>query len=228
MTELRKQIITDLTTDAEVETNTDQDTNIDGKSGLISLAGLYARLAADKVKIIGADPSTHGLLVMQYDHHEIHEGEHYFMDEVFDLAINNVADIRVTTPNTTKWAHMLINFDTEVEYEYYLYEGVTITVAGTAYVPRNSNRNSGNASGLAIDYITNASVANANADTGVGAATALYHDLIGSGSKLAGSAGAERAEIILKQNTIYDMRLIANAAGYINAHMAWYEHTAKD
>jgi len=226
MTELRKNIITDLTTDAAVGTNDDDDTNLDGESGLITLAALYGRLDADKIKPLRIDPSTHSLQIIDYDHHEIHGGSHYFIEDVVDLSINNVYDLQWTTPATTKWAHFTFRLQVEAETNWYIYEGATIAVAGTAITARNNDRNSGNASGMTIAGITNTSVANANADTAVAAATQLAHGIAGAGKD---AGNAERSnEIILRQNTIYCFRAIATAAGFVNFRVEWYEHTAKD
>jgi hypothetical protein len=172
------------------------------------------------------DASTHAMQTIEYEHHEIHSGSHYFIDDVVDLAINNVLDIQWTTPNTTQWAHLTFNLATEAETEWYAYEGVTINTPGTAVTPPNSDRNSGNTSNATIATITNTSVANANADTAVAGATQIAHGIVGAGR----NGGFERRdrEIILKQNSIYSFRAIANAAGYINFVINWYEHTNKD
>jgi hypothetical protein len=161
--------------------------------------------------------------VITYQHHKIHEGDTYIINEAYDLAINNVIDIRITTPNTTKWAHWVLEFDTESEYEFWFYEVAVITVAGSAYTPINLNRNSVNTSVLAVDIITNASLALANADTDVTGATTLMHGFAGAG-KTTGGSQSIREEFILKQNTIYGFRAVANAAGWIHENMAWYEH----
>lgn len=175
---------------------------------------------------IGVDNTTGSINVIDYPHHEIHSGRTFIVNEAFDLAINNVIDIRITTPNTTRWAHFVLNFDTESEYEWWWYETAVISVAGTAYTPRNLNRNSSNVAGVAADIITNTSLALANADTDVTGATILMHGYSGSG-KTEGGQGGVREEFILKQNTIYDFRGVANAAGWIHGNMSWYEHVDK-
>ena len=51
--------------------------------------------------------------------------------------------------------------------------------------------------------------------------------LLSSGISGAGRTGGEAErdnEIIMKQNTLYVFRATANAAGYINFDMDWYEH----
>jgi hypothetical protein len=131
--------------------------------------------------------------------------------------------LQFTTPDTTAWTHLVFSIDCEAETEWYIYEGVTINVAGTAITPRNNDRNSSNTSGNTLAGITNTSVANANADTAVAGATVIEHGIVGAG-KTGGSESRSR-ELILKQNTVYCMRAIANAAGYTDFIMSWYEHT---
>ena len=173
------------------------------------------------------DQSTASLMVVDYAHHEIHSGSSFLMNDVFTLAINAVVDIRITTPNTAKWAHFVMEFDTSSEFEFYFYETAVISTVGTAFTPINRNRNSATASVVSIDYITNTSLALANADTDVTGATTIIHGISGSGRTEGGSAST-RHEIILKQNKIYCFRAIANAAGWIHGEFNWYEHTARN
>ena len=172
------------------------------------------------------DEITDALTCIEYEHHEIHEGESYEYSEVRDQTIDHVWDIQITTPNTTKWAHFTFEFDSEKETDWYFYENPVIVLAGTAVTPLNHNRNSTNTTGLVIKTITNTTTGNANADTTVAAATLLMHGISGDGKK-AGGQGGSRHEWILDQNQDYVLRFIATAAGYVNYHLDWYEHTSK-
>jgi len=169
------------------------------------------------------DASTSSIQTVTYEHHEIHSGSHYFVRGYQDLAINNVLDFTWLMPNTTTWCHWTWHIETESETNWLVYEGVTATnPLANAVTPLNSNRNSTNTSGTTMKYEKQANLAAANADTNVGAATLLSSGISGAG-KTAGRA--ERAnEMIMKQNTLYCLRAIATAAGYINFTMEWYEH----
>jgi hypothetical protein len=172
------------------------------------------------------DSSTHTLQTIEYEHHEIHEGSHFFVDGVQDLSINQVLDFTFTTPNTTTWSHLTWKFDTESETAWYIYEGATATNAlANSITPRNNNRNSATTSVNTLKYEVQADLATANADTNVSSATLLQSGISGAG-KTVGDDKRER-ELILKQNTIYCMRAIASTAGYIYFHMGWYEHANK-
>jgi len=174
----------------------------------------------------GIDSSTETLQVIEYDHHEIHSGSHYTICDYADLAINSVFDMQWTTPNTTKWAHFTYNLSCEAETEWIIYEGATINVAGTTVTPINNNRNSANTSGMTIATISNTSLALANADTAVAGATLLERGIVGA--RRSGGITSRSGELVLKQNTIYCFRSIANAAGYVNFCVDFYEHTNKN
>ncbi len=155
-------------------------------------------------------------------HYQIHNGGHYELKDVIDLSINNVRDIQITTPDTAKWAHMTIAFDSENECEWFLYRNVSIVLAGSASNVQNSHHNSDKTSDLIVKHIDNASVSAANDDTAVAGATVIHHGITGTGQKAGGHD--HNIEIILKQGEDYTLRFIANAAGYINYHLTWYEH----
>lgn len=174
----------------------------------------------------GIDKTTNAQYHIDYEHHEIHAGSHYYLEDVQDLALNNVFDLQWVTSNSAKWEHLTFILNCESETEWYIYEGASIVNAGSVITPVNNNRNSTNTSLATITSQSNTSVANANIDTPVAAATELNHGIIGAGRE-GGITGRDK-EIILKQNTIYCMRAIANAAGYVNFYVSWYEHTSKN
>lgn len=172
------------------------------------------------------DSATTAQMIVDYAHHEVHSGSHFFVKGYQDLAINNVLDFTFTTPDSAKWIHWLWDIQTESETNWLIYEGATVTnPLANAVTPLNSNRNSATASVAALRYELQATLAAANGDTNVGGATLISSGISGAGK---GGAGVARrdSEIILKQNTIYCMRAIATAAGYINFDMQWYEHTS--
>ena len=169
------------------------------------------------------DSTTNAALTIDYQHHEIHDGDHFFIEQVVDISINNVYDIQWTTPNTTKWEHFVLELNCSAETLWYIYEGATILTAGTAKPTFNNNRNSIKTSTATLAVIANTTLANANLDTAVAGATEIAHGITGAG-RTGGNTIRDR-EIILKQNTIYCIRFIATAAGYVNYFMSWYEHT---
>lgn len=178
----------------------------------------------DEVRI---DASTNALEVIDYEHHEIHAGSHYFTLGYQDLAINNVLDFTWLMPNITKWIHWLWKISTESETLWQVYENVVATnpLANTI-TPYNSNRNSGNASGTVMKFELQANLAAANADTAVGGATLIASGISGSGK--AAGFDARTREVVLDQNILYCLRATASVAGFINFDMQWYEHTDRN
>ena len=173
------------------------------------------------------DSSTHALMRISYQHHEIHDGNNYNIFGTQSLAINNVYDVQWTTPDTAVEPHFTWEFITDDTTDLFIYEGASIVLAGTAITPINNNRNSSNTSGQTIKGISNASVALANADTAVAGATTIYSQRL-FGSNFSAHHQIHGEEIILKRNTIYCMRAVAIAAANISFLCSWYEHTAKD
>jgi len=210
----------------ESQLNTAFTDNLDGKYGQISASALYGRVDDTLLVPLKVDGSTQDMQVVIHEHAKIHGGDHYIISDVVDLAINNVFDIQFTTPNTTKWGHFVFKISAESETEWYIYENVTINLAGTTITPINNNRNSANTSAMTVAGISNTSVANANTDTAVAGALQVEHGIIGAGR----DAGADDrdAELVLKQNEDYTIRFIATAAGYVDYVLSWYEHTDKN
>lgn len=169
------------------------------------------------------DLSTDAPICISYPHYEIHNGDHYDLKDVVDLANGAVRDIQITTPDSEKWAHIVFDFFSENECEWFLYRNVTIELAGSAANVQNLHHNSAKTSDLVIKHIDNSSVANANADTAVAGATVIQHGITGTGQRSGGYSHA--LEFILKQNEDYALRFIASAAGYVDYHFDWYEHT---
>ena len=130
----------------------------------------------EKVRI---DASTSSLQVMDYEHHEIHSGSHYFVIGYQDLSVNNVLDFTWQMPDTTKWIHWAWKITTEAETLWQVYENVVATnPLANAITPYNSNRNSGNTSGTTMKFELQTNLAGANADTdvsGEGRVTRQWH-----------------------------------------------------
>lgn len=187
---------------------------------------IYGKTGDSTFQVPRVDATTHSLQTIDYEHHEIHSGSHYFVDGVQDLSINQVLDFTFTTPNTTSWTHLIWKISTESETAWYVYENVVATNAlANAITPYNNNRNSLNTSGNTLKYEVQANLATANADTNVSDAILLQSGISGTGKEQGDSE--RNRELILKQNTTYCLRAIATAAGFIDFHMSWYEHTSK-
>ena len=175
--------------------------------------------------IIGIDEATRVITTIEYEHHEIHSGNTFSEVETVELPNAAVRDIQITTSNTTEWAHFFFSFSTESEVEWYFYRGVNILATDSVVFPFNSDHNSLHPSTIGMGISDAAGVVAANAKTAVAASTEIYHGFIGAGKDAGGYDHGH--EIILRQNEAYSIRFIAGAAGYVNYHIDWYEHTNK-
>ena len=167
----------------------------------------------------GIDASTESIQTISYEHHEIHAGSHfYYCDYQMGNASGAIINFVITTPNTTKWAHLVFDAYSSEGSTLEVYEGATGVVGGTSITPRNNNRNSLTASTMTL-------VKDPASIAGDGARAAGY--LVG-GTRAPGSESRDR-EIILKQNTTYLLRITSLAnSNDISWCAEWYEHTDKN
>ena len=163
------------------------------------------------------DETTRSVNTIGYEHHEIHSGSHYFIcDYDSSIAINETIQFVVTTPNTTKWTHLILDFSSTLGCSLDIYEGSSSVVGGSPATPINNNRNSLNTSSLTI----------IKDPTSLTDGTKIAGYLAGA-NKTGGASERER-EIILKQNTTYLFRFTSLSNGNaISFCGEWYEHTNK-
>ncbi len=177
---------------------------------------------ADKESNITLDDSSYALNAISYEHHEIHSGSSYHVD----LSTANLGgetgdqlQLSFTTPNTTKWLHMVAQSYGSGQHLFTMREAPTGGLTGgTAVTPLNRNRNSIKTS-IVTDMKNGAS-----AGTG---GTILTSQDLGQGS---GNEGTSRGitEWILKQNTVYAFRVYDTTNIQAVLTLDWYEHTDKE
>ena len=188
-----------------------------GEQGQTAVGG---KIADNDVRIAYVDPITHTLMTIDYVHHEIHEGDHFLYTDAVTLGEAGVQNYHITTPNTTKWAHMIFVVDGSAITQVELYEG-TDKAGDTDVVAGNSNRNSTTAATLVIKK---------GLTGGTSDGTRLHIYKGGSATNQSrGEAGTRNdEELILKQNTKYILRITSGTASNLcNVRMSWYEHTNK-
>jgi hypothetical protein len=167
------------------------------------------------------DRSTYALNTIDYAHHEIHSGSFYSAGTITDLASGGTVQIMMTTPNTTKWLHLLGLVEVESESLVKWYENPTSPSAGAALPAMNHNRNSSNVAGGSVA-----------GTVGVFSGTPgdlLFQYAMGSGRGVGGEI-REINEWVLKQNEQYILEVVNNASGasWTAISFAWYEHTDKE
>lgn len=161
------------------------------------------------------DPISGSRISIRHTHEEIHEGKTYSASHFLSIPATATQDYLVITPNTAIRCHMMAriwvdgNGITISEYE-----GATVSANGTSVTAFNKDRNSANAATAAIYRGPTV--------TGTGTAIRSFH--LGAGRD-AGTTDRAAEEWVLKQNTIYLFRIVADAAQAANfsVEFEWYE-----
>jgi len=179
-----------------------------GKHVLVDLDGVPAKI----------DNSSISLQVIDFQHHEIHEGDHYFVNGTATLDQDDTLDFAVQTPDSTTWAHMLFKISSTEQTTFQIFETSDYDADGSRVTAYNNDRNSSNTSILTI---TKDPTVNSNG-------TLLFEQSFGVTStptrSLSGETRADE-EIILKQNTKYIFRITSAANDNIVSYDGkWYEH----
>jgi len=166
------------------------------------------------------DDTTGALLTVDYAHHEVHSGSHYFYKDYYTIAKNGVKQFAIVTPNTTKWAHFTYDIDAvSSSVTIQIFEAPTVNTIGTSEPVRNRNRNY-NDTPTTLLY----------EDTTVTAdGIEIKATTVGAGKNSEGGASRDDQEIVLKQGTTYLIRITEGniASTMINFKVDWYEHTNK-
>ena len=179
------------------------------------------------------DRSTHGLIVIDYPHHEIHGGSSFSASGTVDLANAGTINIHVKTPNSTKYSHATFGVTTELEAAINLYEGFAPSgtadggTPGVAVTAFNRNRNS-SAANTTLVY-SGATVGTAGTAT-AGSLIFAYHHGGGTGAGRFGGQERGISEWMLKANTQYLFQVVnaTTSANYTAWQVDWYEHTNKE
>jgi len=170
------------------------------------------------------DASTGAIATIEYEHHEIHSGSSYmaWAMQKTSNADDKSTTVTLTTPNTTKWFHLIPFGETTGEAHFIVKEGVTIGTKTSDVTAYNRNRNSTKTSAGTLQYFDE------DATGEVTGGTQIYHEHLGAG-RTSADATTGRDEIILKQNESYSF-VIENEGAAANIHniiLNWYEHTDK-
>ncbi len=172
------------------------------------------------IQPIQLDRNTYALMTIDFSHHELHSGDHYFFQASHEIASAGTIVYLITTPNTDVYSHFIYTIDGSAILQATMYEGADRT-GTTAQTILNSNRNSANVSGIAIHL-------GVSAGTTDGTVIKTYNG--GAASAISRSSPTSRSdsELILKRNTKYLIRLTSGTDNNLcNVKFEWYEHTDK-
>jgi hypothetical protein len=191
-----------------------------GNFPAIETAYIYGKTGDSTYQMPRLDKYTHALNVMEYVHHEIHDGHAFMYHDVLDSLGTGVSqDYLITTPNTTAWLH--VSHDVELSgagtVEIYEAGDRTGTTLQTMY-----NRDRNNTS------LPNTGTIHKGTSGGTTDGTRIVYWKGGANQSKNSATHGTASEKILKQNTKYILRVTARAeATIVSVSIGWYEHVNK-
>ena len=170
-----------------------------------------------KWREVRIDTSTRSLQTIEYEHHEIHSGSHFYLGSYFSLANAATSTILAVVPNVEKVPHLIFELGGTQGTTFQIYEDAGGS-GGTPLSSENNNRASANTSSVVLS-------ANVSITT---AGTLFYAQSVGAGRT--GGSIQRAKELVLKADTGY-LFLFTNQSSSVNLVNyigEWYEHADKD
>jgi hypothetical protein len=185
------------------------------------VAYIYGKTGDTTYQMPRLDKYTHALNVMEYVHHEIHDGHAFMYHDVIDSLGTGVSqDYLITTPDTTAWLHISHDIELSGAGTVELFEAGnrTGTTLQTMY-----NRDRNNTS------LVNTGTIHKGTSGGSTDGTKIVYWKGGSNQAKNSATHGTASEKILKQNTKYILRVTSRAETIIvSVSIGWYEHVNKD
>jgi len=174
------------------------------------------------------DSSTQTLQTIEYEHHEIHAGSHFYVADssTINEATTDAVDYLLVVPNTTKWPHVVFNVDGVAVTSVFLYEDCLQETSDgwTQLNVFNNNRNSSADATMEVWKYAGSSIP--SSDFG----DVIYSYASGATSMRSNTPMEARKdrELILCQGVKYVLRVLSGTASNLcNVLIYWYEHTDK-
>ena len=186
-------------------------------------AKMQGKTSDTTFQFLRADSNTHVLEVLDYAHHEIHDGGSFIATYAADISIGNTLQMLIIAPDandTTKEMHLVAEIICESETDIKFYENTTSTASGTSVAAINKRRTGTPPTAFATIFHTPAVTV---------AGTLLFHQHIGSGKGGSAQIGSREEWNLKTEETPvkYYLLCTATAAGWISVALLWYEHTPK-
>jgi len=164
------------------------------------------------------DDVSGGAIAIGFEHHEMHDGDHYFFKTSIEDTGGNgsTTTFSFTTPDTPTRIHAKALLAPDVDYTISIQEGAVVS-GGVAVTGWNNDRDSSNTATLTA-------LSGPTIDT---PGTVIWNARTGGGRKPVGVAPGFNYEIIAKRNTTYAFTVVKEIAGVgiVDIDFWWYEHT---
>lgn len=173
---------------------------------VVNAAAIKVELVNPSGQALEVDSSAGALIVIDQEHHEIHEGDSYLVSYKSPDAspIGDNATLIFVLTTSTERVHVIYDHACGGDSEFELYEGCTVT-GGTSMNYRNKNRN-----------FPDGGTETVVRDPTVNSAGVLLENTFspgGTGPQAGGGIGGTRNEWVLKPNTKYMFRVTNRSGG---------------
>ena len=166
------------------------------------------------------DSTTGAAKTITYPHHEIHDGSSFVISDVQNLD-TTTAYWMITTPDSTKYSHVIFDVTCTGEFTLTITEGADRT--GTTALTAINRRRIGTPTAATLVMHRGYSGGTTNGATTIftmrDGATGV------SGKTISGGGARGMNEFILKPNTKYIIAVTTYADSWVSGHLDWYEHT---
>ena len=173
-------------------------------------------LKEQRISLSNIDKTSNSLLTQSFSLNSLWAWNHYISRLTSAMAASSTEDLLIVTPNTTKWAHMIIVWESQDwAVSVTLYEDTVTSSDWTRDNERNRNRNyPDNNTTLVYTSPTVTSVWN------------IISQWYFWSWKPAWWWVRDSEEMILKQNTKYLVRVTneTTSVNHVNVFLDWYEH----
>ena len=186
-------------------------------TGSVDEQGITQVKITDGTSDASIDGSTATLQTIEYEHHEIHAGTHYFVAGYESEDNGGTVEFVFTTPDTDEEQHLTFEVVGTQNTTLDVYKGSTSIEGGSSVTPINNNGRSSNTSNVTV-LKDPASITDGN----------LIFSQSSGANKSVGIIARDR-EVVLDRDSTYLFRLTSGGnSNIINWNAEWYEHTPKN
>lgn len=165
------------------------------------------------------DQTTDAGAIVDYEHKEVHTGDAFYVTQVDAIDAAGITSHRFYPPNTTEWMHFLFVIEASGACLMEIREGISDALESSSGI-FNRNRN------FADNLTTMGHERQLAAATG---GTVIWSWSSGGAAPASARTPAvtrQSGEIILKQNTKYEVRVTSSInSNIVTTYFTWYEHT---